>query len=162
MIKPIDFNAPGTIVEYGPGSGAITNVVAERLTDQTRYIGIEINKEFCKDLAGEISQTELRQQIAARRYREVLELFAIDKVDAILCGIPWASLPAGLQDAILDGVERCLRPGGVFVTYAYLQGLLLPGAWTLRRNLKKRFASVQTSPIIWNNMPPAFAYICRR
>src|SRR5579859_7238920 len=51
MIEPIDFTVPATILEYGPGTGAITTVVAERLTEQCRYIGIEINKEFCKDLA---------------------------------------------------------------------------------------------------------------
>ena len=161
MIEPIVFNAPATILEYGPGTGAITTVVAERLTEQSRYIGIEINKEFCKDLSTKFPKLSFVNKSAVD-VAEVLELFAIDKVDAILCGIPWASLPGSLQDSILDGVERHLRPGGVFVTYAYLQGLLLPGAWTLRRNLKRRFGVVLTSRIVWNNVPPAFAYICRR
>jgi phosphatidylethanolamine/phosphatidyl-N-methylethanolamine N-methyltransferase len=161
MIEPIDFTTPGTVVEYGPGTGAITSVVAEHLTEKTRYIGVEINKEFCQDLSAKFPKLSFVNKSAVE-IASVLELFAIDKVDAILCGIPWASLPASLQDSILDGVEKYLRPGGTFITYAYLQGLLLPGAWSLRRNLKRRFASVETSSIVWNNMPPAFAYICRR
>jgi phospholipid N-methyltransferase len=161
MIAPIDFGKSCTILEYGPGTGAITSVVSENLTECTRYIGIEINKAFCKDLSARFPQLSFVNKSAAEA-PEVLEIFAIDKVDAILCGIPWAAMPASLQNAILDGVERCLKPGGVFLTYAYLQGLLLPGAWTLRRSLKARFTSVDTTRIVWNNVPPAFAYICRR
>jgi phosphatidylethanolamine/phosphatidyl-N-methylethanolamine N-methyltransferase len=161
MIEPVDFTVPGTILEYGPGTGAITSVIAERLTEQTRYIGIEINKEFCKDLSLKFPNLTFVNK-SATEAASVLELFAIDKVDAIFCGIPWASLPASLQREILDGAARYLRPGGMFITYAYLQGLILPGAWALRRNLKARFPTVRTSRIIWNNVPPAFAYICRR
>jgi len=52
-------------------------------------------------------------------------------------------------------------PGGTFVTFGYLQSLILPGAQALRRRLRREFAEVtQTSPV-WGNVPPAFAYICR-
>ena len=42
-------------------------------------------------------------------------------------------------------------------------GLMRPWAlWQLRRRLRNRFSSVETTRIVWNNVPPAFAYICRR
>lgn len=161
MIEPVDFGKPAVVVEFGPGTGSITTQIAAKLTDQTRYIGLEINKEFCKDLTARFPHLSFVNRSAAE-IDDVLKLFAIDKVDAIVCGIPWASLPVALQNAILDGVERSLKPGGVFLTYAYLQGLLLPGAWALRRNLKARFTDLKTSRIVWNNVPPAFVYVCRK
>ncbi|HUY67940.1 MAG TPA: methyltransferase domain-containing protein [Alphaproteobacteria bacterium] len=160
MIAPLDFAALKTIVECGPGTGAITGPVAERLSGQSRYIGIEINATFCKNLAVRFPHLTFVNRSAVE-IEDVIRAAGIERADAVLCGIPWASLPAEQQTGILDGVKRILAPGGVFVTYAYLQGLLLPGAWALRRNLKERFSSVATTRIVWNNVPPAFAYICR-
>ena len=61
---------------------------------------------------------------------------------------------------------RCLAhalvPGGIFVTFGYLQSLILPGAWVLPHGLRRHFAEVGRSPVVWRNVPPAFAYICRK
>jgi len=48
------------------------------------------------------------------------------------------------------------------VTFAYLQGLLLPAAGMLRRRLRAQFSAVKTTKTIWRNVPPAFAYVCFR
>ena len=79
----------------------------------------------------------------------------------MVCGLPWASLPRALQDAVFAQVARALAPDGVFVTFAYVQGLAFPGAWALRRSLRRTFGAVTRSPIVWANVPPAFAYVCR-
>src|SRR6185437_14229458 len=81
---------------------------------------------------------------------------------AIVCGLPWASLPIELQARIMAAIMDVLKPGGIFVTFAYLQGLLLPAAGMLRRRLKSHFSAIKTTNIIWRNIPPAFAYICYR
>jgi phospholipid N-methyltransferase len=161
ILAPIDFNATSTLVEYGPGSGALTAIIAERLPTTARYIGIEINREFYLQLSARFPQLQFVNQNASD-VRSILKSRDIEGVDAIVCGLPWASLPSAQQPAILDSTTACLSSGGIFVTYAYLQGLLLPGAWSLRRRLKHRFAQVGTTRIVWNNVPPAFAYICRR
>jgi phospholipid N-methyltransferase len=92
----------------------------------------------------------------------ILAELGIDSVDAIICGLPWASLPIAAQNRIMTGIGKVLRPGGVFVTFAYLQGLILPAARALRRRLGAGFATVETTKVIWRNLPPAFAYVCRR
>jgi phospholipid N-methyltransferase len=62
---------------------------------------------------------------------------------------------------VFEAMRAALKPAGLFVTFGYLQGLVLPGARALRRRLRREFAEVrQTSPV-WGNVPPAFAYICR-
>ncbi len=161
MLAPIDFSRLTTLVEYGPGTGSITSVIADRLSGSSRYIGIEINGKFHEDLCRRFPQFTFVNKDATD-VGAILRSFNIEQVDAIVCGLPWASLPSTLQPLILDGVKQYLRPGGIFITYAFLQGLLLPGAWTLRRRLHARFFSVKTTRIVWNNVLPAFAYVCRR
>lgn len=161
MIKPVDFAQPSTIIEFGPGTGSITSRIAKRLRPHSFYIGIEINKNLADDMSIRFPHLNFFNRCATE-VEAILKSLNIESVDTILSSIPWASLPAGLQSEILDGVVRSLRPGGVFVTYAYVPGLLLPAAQTLRRQLKARFPKVQTSRVIWNNFPPAFTYVCHR
>jgi phospholipid N-methyltransferase len=161
MVEPVDFTQPSTIIEFGPGTGTITAGIAERLRPHSQYIGIETNQNFFEDISVLFPRLKFVHRNASE-IGAILQSLNIKSVDAILCGIPWASLPAGLQPEILDGAVRSLRPGGVFVTFAYIPGLLLPAAQTLRRQLKARFSSVRTSRVVWNNFPPAFTYICHR
>ena len=93
---------------------------------------------------------------------QILATQGIGAVDAIVCGLPWATLPISLQETVFAAMDLALAPGGVFVTFGYLQSLVLPGAWALRRRLHRNFADVGRSPVVWGNVPPAFAYICRK
>jgi phosphatidylethanolamine/phosphatidyl-N-methylethanolamine N-methyltransferase len=161
MLAPIDFASARTIVEFGPGTGAFTREIAARLAPGCGYLGIELNPEFVRTLTVEFpafifvhgSVADLTQILAAQH---------IGAIDAIVCGLPWATLPISLQDEVFAAIDRALVPGGVFVTFGYLQSLILPGAWALRGRLRRGFAEVGHSPIVWRNIPPAFAYICRK
>jgi len=161
MIRPIDFAKPSVIVEFGPGTGAITSEIAKRLQPHSRYIGVELNKKLFNDMQARFPELQFVNR-SATDILDILKSLKIEKADAVISGIPWASLPAVIQSDILDGAVKCLRPGGVFVTYAYLPGLLLPAALLLRRQLRARFAKVETTRVVWNNFPPAFTYVCHR
>ena len=93
---------------------------------------------------------------------QILAVRGAGPVDAIVSGLPWATLPISLQDRVFAAMEVALAPGGLFVTFGYFQSLVLLGAWALRRRLARSFAAVRRSPVVWGNVPPAFAYICRR
>jgi len=160
MLAPIDFTLARTIVEFGPGTGAFTREIAARLAPGCRYLGIELNPRFVHELTRRFPQllfvhgsvTDLTAILAEHRVRTV---------DAVVCGLPWATLPVSLQESVFSAMRAAMVPGGIFVTFGYLQSLVLPGAQALRRRLRREFADVtQTSPI-WGNVPPAFAYICR-
>jgi phospholipid N-methyltransferase len=161
MLAPIDFGAARTIVEFGPGTGAFTGEIASRLAPGSRYLGIELNAGFVRELRTRYPDLAFAQGNVAD-----LSLIAaqqnLNTIDAIVCGLPWATLPVALQDDVFVAMDRALAPGGVFVTFGYLQALVLPGAQALRRRLRSAFASVEHSPVVWRNVPPAFAYICRK
>jgi phospholipid N-methyltransferase len=83
-------------------------------------------------------------------------------VDAVICGLPWASFPESLQQEIMEAMLQVLRPGGQFATFAYWQGLMLPAGLRFARRLRATFSTVERSPTAWRNLPPAFVYRCIR
>jgi len=161
MLAPIDFASVRTIIELGPGTGAFTRPVTARLAPGCRYLGIELNPEFVRGLARAFPALAfVRGNVAD--LTQILATQGIGPVDAIVCGLPWATLPISLQATVFAAIDLALAPGGVFATFGYLQSLVLPGAWALRRRLHRNFAEVAHSPVVWGNMPPAFAYLCRK
>ena len=61
-----------------------------------------------------------------------------------------------------DTVQEVLTPGGKFLTFAYLHGLLLPSGTRFKKCLSSRFEKIVETPIIWRNLPPAFVYCAER
>jgi phospholipid N-methyltransferase len=160
MLAPIDFGMARVIVEFGPGTGAFTAEISRRMAAHCRYLGIELNPRFVHELRRRFPGLDFIHGSVAD-FAAILADRHIGGVDAVICGLPWATLPVSLQEAVFAGMRAALAPGGLFVTFGYLQGLLLPAARVLRRRLGREFVDVrQTSPV-WGNVPPAFAYICR-
>jgi len=161
MIAPVDFAKGPVVVEFGPGTGPITGPIAERLTNGARYIGIELNPHFYDDLRSKFPHLTFING-SASDLGAILKTQGVDKVDAVICGLPWASLPVAVQPVILDEIDNHLLPGGKFVSFAYISGLALPAAWKFRAELKRRFKKVEFTRVVWRNIPPAFAYVCTR
>ena len=160
MVAGFDWDRIASVVEYGPGTGAFTGHILERMAKDARYVAFEINPRFARRFRAQYPGVPIHETSVAD-VQEVCRSEGIDRIDAVVCGLPWASFPADLQTSILDATRTMLAPGGQFGTFAYLQGLLLPGGMRLRRLLRDRFAAVTTSRIVWRNLPPAFIYRCR-
>jgi phospholipid N-methyltransferase len=41
-------------------------------------------------------------------------------------------------------------------------GVVAPAAWRFKKKLYAKFDKVETSRIVWSNIPPAFIYICEK
>lgn len=160
MLAPIDFAVPRVIVEFGPGTGAFTREIAASLAPSSRYLGIELNQRFVHELRRQFPRLAFVHASVADLTAVVADQ-GIGPVDAIVSGLPWATLPVSLQEIVFAAMHHVLAPGGLFVTFGYLQSLVLPGAQALRRRLRRDFAEVSRTPPVWGNVPPAFAYICR-
>jgi len=160
MLKPIDFAGVRVIAELGPGTGSFTRHILNRRQRHTKFIALETNPAFFKHLTERWGASCFVQR-SAQELREALDGEGLHQAGAIVSGLPWASFHPDLQKGILKQVSACLAPEGVFVTFAYLQGLLLPGGVRFRRLLNQQFTSVERTNIIWNNLPPALVYVCR-
>jgi phosphatidylethanolamine/phosphatidyl-N-methylethanolamine N-methyltransferase len=149
------------VVELGPGTGALSGAIAERLPADGRQMAIELDSGMIEYLRVELPWLEVIQGDAAR-LGELLGAAGIGKVDAVVSGLPWSIFPARLQQDILDQVGAVLAPGGAFTTFAYVHALGMSGARQFRRRLDLSFDEVLTSHTVWRNVPPARIYVCRR
>jgi phospholipid N-methyltransferase len=160
MVQGFDWQRIRTVVEYGPGTGAFTGEILAQLQPGARYAAIEINPQFAQHLRAKYPGVAIHQ-ISAVDVASVCAQEGFASLDAIVCGLPWASFSDPLQTAILDAAIAMLEPDGQFATFAYLQGMLLPGGSRMRSRLRRCFASVESSRVVWRNLPPAFVYRCR-
>lgn len=161
MVEGIDWTTVDTVVEFGPGTGVFTQEVVAAMRPDARLIAIEMQADLADRLRARFPQATIAAGDVVD-VQEVCQREGVAKVDAIVSGLPWAFFEAEKQAAILQASTAVLKPGGHFVTFAYLQGLLLPAGQRFRANLRRHFSDVQTSRTEWLNFPPAFVYRCRR
>lgn len=144
-------------IEFGTGTGVFTEKVLQKMPSSSKFFAVEINPDF-------VRQTRQRCPLAlvyedsAVNAKQYMEKLGFEHCDSIVCGLPWASFGDKLQDDLLNTIQQILKPGGVFATFAYLQGVLLPTGMRFRRKLKSSFKSVESTRTVWLNMPPAFVY----
>lgn len=160
MTDWIDWPRVRNAVEVGPGTGAFTRTILRRMNDDAHFFMIELNGSFARKLTRQFPGITVYLD-SVENLADCCDREGIARVDAVLCGLPWASFSPDLQDRCLDAITRSLRPGGQFVTFAYLHGLVLPSAKRFRAKLGEHFASIERSPVRWMNLPPAFVYRCR-
>ena len=120
-------------------------------------MAIEIREDFVKAVRKRCPGVNVVHGSAADA-RRILEGMGLDGCDCIVSGLPFALFEDALQDAILDAAQDVLTPGGVFVTFTYFLAHRLPRGMKLHRKLEQRFGRVQTAPVVWLNVLPAFAY----
>jgi phospholipid N-methyltransferase len=157
----IDWPNTRALLEWGPGTGAFTELILERRPPHCRYLAIEINPDLCAVLRRRFPALDLRQQSVV----DVAHLCrgeGIDQVDGVISGLPWAAFSDAMQTDFLDAMMGVLRKGGQFTTFAYIHGMALPAGRSFRQKLRRYFSSVAESEIVWLNLPPAFVYQCRR
>lgn len=148
MVDEINFAAAGTLVEFGPGTGVFTALLVERKRPETRLLAIEQNERFC-DLLRERFKGHENVEIlhaGAETLLDALEQRGIDGADAILSGLPFASLPTAVSERILEAARVALTANGPFVTFQYS---------LVKAKLFAPYFDLQKRRRVWRNLPPA-------
>lgn len=148
------------VLELGPGTGALTAAIADSMPHDSRYLGIELNRDFAERLRVRFPALEFANA-AAQEFDFDGYLGPDARFDVIVSGLPWASFPRELQTAILDRVLPRLAPGGRFATFAYWGFHKLPAGRRFREMLHERLHGAETTRVVWGNVPPAFVYVAR-
>ncbi|MBK9129946.1 MAG: SAM-dependent methyltransferase [Phycisphaerales bacterium] len=155
---------PGdVVVEYGPGTGPMTRVVAEQLAavPSARFLGIELDAGFVDVLRRQHPELDFACGSVVDAARLVKER-GLGRARYILSGLPFASLPAVVQEGTIAGVLDVLAPDGEFRTFQYLHAYRLPKARSFRALMAKHFSHFERSRPILRNVPPAFVLTYRR
>jgi phospholipid N-methyltransferase len=161
MVEWVDLPKAKTVLEYGPGTGVFTEQIIQRMPAGSKFAAIELNPRLAELFRRRHPGLTLIEDSVAN-VEAICQRLGLGSVDCIVCGLPWASFPESLQTRILDQMMTVMSPQGQFVTFAYLQGLLLPPGKRFAQLLPKYFTHVSKSRTVWLNLPPAFVYQCRR
>jgi len=149
------------VVELGAGSGAFTGLLAHRLAGRGRQLAVEINPVLAHRLADRFPRVEVVPADVAE-LGALLALRGISGAHAVVSGLGWSATRPGRRDSLLPVVARALADDGVFVQFAYCWTSWAAPARALREELGECFAEVETSPVVWRNLPPAVVYRAAR
>ena len=154
----VDFDASRVIVEFGPGTGVITEVLLERMRPDARLILVELNESFVRILREKFKDPRVSiHQADARNVRQILEAENLDSIDCLITGIPFSYLPDEVRGRIVSETARQMRDGGCFLAYQTI--------WQQDRHLLDHLArnfEHTVGTIELRNAPPLRLYMARR
>ncbi|HNT15530.1 MAG TPA: methyltransferase domain-containing protein [Verrucomicrobiota bacterium] len=151
--------APGdTVVELGPGTGNFTKRLLHRLGPDGRLVALELSETNVNVLRRRFPRSEIIFDSAEYLGKYV----PARSVRCVISGLAWSNMLPAHQSRILNALEAALAPGGEFVGFAYKHARYFPTTICFRRLLRQRFATLETLPTIWRNLPPAYVFRCRK
>lgn len=137
----VPYSPNNKIVEYGPGTGAITKYLIDKLGDESQLVLIEENKRFCKLLEnkfGHDSRISVFNK-PAEKVKSILEKLLIDEVNYIVSGIPFTFLSPEQIDIILQASRDFLAGDGQFIAYQIKDSIMT--------HLERYFRNVESEKI---------------
>jgi len=140
------------VVELGAGTGAVTQALADRLPPE-RLVIVERDPELCRLLRRRYPQLTVVQGDARQLRRHLLAL-NVERVAAVVSGLPLVAIPKRVQREILDQSFAVLEPGGPFIQFTY----------SLFSPLPRREFGLSGRPVarVLQNVPPASIWVYRR
>lgn len=161
MVAGLDLASARAVVEYGPGTGSVTEVILERIGPGCRFVAIESGEEMVDGFRKRFPDADVAHDSAANVERVCADR-GIAEVDCIISGLPFMLFGEDLRRQILEPTARVLREGGKFHAIGYQMGLLMPRARRFRKELRGHFSNVELSEVEWRNIPPAIVYRCTK
>lgn len=159
ITEDIAIEKASCVVELGPGTGAVTGFISDKVAPQSKFFAVELNHDMFIALKRRYPKVKVYNDCASN-LPDLLSKEGCKHADAVISGLPWASFSDDLQEDILNSIVSVLPEGGVFATFAYLQGTILPTGLNFKKRLRRHFSKVEKSKVIWMNLPPAFVYRC--
>jgi phospholipid N-methyltransferase len=146
------------IVELGPGTGAITGTLLDRVPAGADFAAVELNGDFASSLSRRYPDLQILQGDATH----LGQLLAAGghgarKVDLVLSGLGILIMPDHVSRAILAAILAVLAPEGRLVQFTYRPRSPIP-----RQHLDEFGLSARRVSSAWRNLPPAFVYEFRR
>ncbi|WP_154224120.1 class I SAM-dependent methyltransferase [Marinicella rhabdoformis] len=106
------------IIELGPGTGGTTRAILKQMSPDAALVSVEINAKFIEHMNKTIDDKRLTiSDKGAQNLPEIITDQGWEDVDVIISGIPFSTLPKGLDLAIMDGIHETLKPEGMFLAY---------------------------------------------
>ncbi|CAM1349423.1 class I SAM-dependent methyltransferase [Tenacibaculum insulae] len=152
MLREIDFSKAEVIIELGPGNGAITHAILNKLHPNSILICFEINDVFYHELKKIKHPQLIILKASAENIITELNKLGYQETDHIISSLPLTIIPKNVSDTILQESYQVLKNDGLFIQYQY--------SLTYYKKLKEVFGDAIKLSFEPLNFPPAFIYNC--
>jgi phosphatidylethanolamine/phosphatidyl-N-methylethanolamine N-methyltransferase len=154
MVRNLELEPGDVVLEYGPGTGSMTQVLDRKIGRGVRYLGIERDPGFFDVLTQRFPHLRFHRG-SVEHVAQILHLDGLPRPKAIISGLPFVSMRPAVMRSILEATRNVLRKDGVFRTFTYVNAYPMPGARRLRELMAELFGEFTSSRPILRNVPPA-------
>ena len=140
--------ATGPVVEFGPGTGRLTEAILARGVAPEDLTLFEMNTDFVRHLRARFPGVHVHHG-PAQDADEVLQ----GKVGKVISGLPLLSMPMPVRLSIIAAAFKVLKPASAMVQFTYGLQTPLPSAELTTAGLR-----LVQGPKVWRNLPPARVY----
>jgi phospholipid N-methyltransferase len=178
LCRHVGEGTPQKILEAGPGTGAVTECIIQRLRQEDKLWLVELNPTFAAHLRATFKQKPAFQKVAPRCHlvegsvQQLAPLSGADKFDLVISCLPLNNFSIeGVRD-ILDAYANLVKPGGILSFFQYI--LIRPAKMALSLGAERtRLKSVGEAidgilgerefarERVWVNVPPAWVHHIR-
>jgi len=154
MVRPVDFRKAKIIVEFGAGTGVVTEKILKNMSPDATLLCFEVNKDLCRKLRNRLRDPRLRViSDGAEKLERYLKRNKPEAVDYVISGLPLVVLPKEIGEGVLVQINKHLKKGGKFIQFQY--------SLTSRKRFKRTFSKMEIYFTLLN-IPPAFVYVCTK
>jgi len=175
LCRHVGAGAPQRILEAGPGTGAVTGCVIERMRADDQLWLVELNPAFAAHLRNAFTERPSFQAVASRCHLvegSIQDLGQDTQFDLVVSGLPLNNFSPEVVRAILASFAKLLKPTGIL---SFFQYILIRDAKTLvsvgpeRTRLKSVGEAIDgvlterefAREWVWPNVPPAWVHHLR-
>jgi phospholipid N-methyltransferase len=166
MTEPLPLVGANVVVEFGPGTGAMTRELLRLTPVDAIIVAFEVNPRFVAWLRGEFTDRRLKViECGAEHAACELRRLGIGRVDAVLSSLGFSLMQDNQVHETLSGLLPFMTPQSVFTQFQYLSQVRLQRGRIERYRVSGILADYFTTvrrTLVWRNVPPAFAFECRR
>ena len=136
------------VLELGPGTGAVTQVLFERGLRQDRLVAIEKSPKLAGLLRDRFPRAHIITGDACQLDRLLKKhVRQLDSVGAVISSLPLRNFAPEVANDLSKKIRAILRPAGKWVQYSYHLGKKRPQGTACFELL--------ASDVVWWNVPPA-------
>ncbi|MBM3264835.1 MAG: hypothetical protein FJY97_15605 [candidate division Zixibacteria bacterium] len=161
MIHGLDLSSGGSLIELGPGTGALTTQIHRILPTAGAYLGIELEEKFVRVLRTRFPDLRFVQDTVAKAHRVHADS-GLTPPQIIISGLAISTLPDSVQEAFIVNIDRLMTPGSVFRMFQYVHAYPMRSSARFRRRMDELFPVYHRSRVVLKNIPPAFVLTWQR
>lgn len=148
MLDGIDLSVIDSVVELGPGTGALTGEILKRCKRGATVLLLEVEKSYVTILRKRFGDSIIIECASAHLLDEILAKHCIEKVSLIISGLP-VSLPEPVKAGLLRSIKAHTEQGTIFRFFTYNPPMM-----------KRAYKSLPVRKIafVLKNFPPLWVY----